>query len=224
MEKEDIINKIIGIYKILYECDYKTKCNHKIYHVKCIKCGWESNLTLHDIKRAKNCTHKDIFNNYKKRFSWENKTIEKKYNTIKNRCYNKNDDSYKFYGAKGIGICKEWLNYPPSFEKWALNNGYKDNLTIDRINSNKDYSPENCRWVSAIDNSKYKSTTKIMTVDDISHTGREWAEVLDLGTNVINTMLREYPEDKVKEFISKRMKDKTIIRKSKQNWLDAYNL
>ena len=75
-----------------------------------------------------------------------------------------------------------------------------------------------------LDNSKYKSTTKITTVDGIPHTGREWAELLELGTNTINKMLRKYPETKVKEFISKRMKDKTICRHSNETWMEAYSL
>ena len=50
---------------------------------------------------------------------------------MKQRCYNPNEKSYKWYGAKGIKICDEWINSPKSFEEWSLQNGYNDNLTID---------------------------------------------------------------------------------------------
>ena len=64
------------------------------------------------------------------------------------RCYNPKDKSYCWYGGKGIKIYEEWVNHPKLFEKWALENGYEDYLTIDRIDSSKDYCPENCHWVA----------------------------------------------------------------------------
>ncbi len=223
-KQENIIGTRIGIYDVLYECDYKSNDNHKLYHVKCSQCGWETDMQKRHIKIANQCQHTNIVGKYFLNYNFNNKRISHIYKGILTRCYNKNDESYRFYGQKGIRICNEWLNNPKSFEDWSLKNGYKFDLTIDRIDSSKDYCPENCRWVTALDNSKYKSTTKMTTVDGISHTGREWAEVLELGTNTINKMFREYTEAKVKEFISKRMKDKTICRHSHETWMEAYGL
>lgn len=67
---------------------------------------------------------------------------------MKERCYNPKNVSYPWYGAKGIGICQQWLDSFPDFYRWALENGYEDTLEIDRINSDEDYKPENCRWVT----------------------------------------------------------------------------
>ena len=66
------------------------------------------------------------------------------------RCFNKNAKEYEHYGGRSISICKEWLGKGGflKFYKWSINNGYEDNLTIDRINVDENYSPQNCRWVT----------------------------------------------------------------------------
>lgn len=83
------------------------------------------------------------------------------YSGMKQRCYNENNPSYEHYGGKGITICDEWLSDFDSFKEWAEKHGYKekqaeqhgDKQTIDRIDPSKDYCPENCRWISARENS-----------------------------------------------------------------------
>lgn len=222
------IKKEIGIFDIMYQCENKSTDGHKLYHIKCKICGWETDAQLRHIYRMpKKCMHLNsakqyLYNQIKP--SWKNKRIKNIYKGMMQRCYNTKEKNYFLYGGKGIKICEEWLNNPLMFEEWSLQNGYQDNLTIDRIDCTKDYCPENCRWITLEDNARYKSTTRIITVNNISYTGREWAEVLNLGTNTINKMLKKYPEEKVKEFISKRLENKTINRHSHQTWMQAYNL
>lgn len=77
------------------------------------------------------------------------------YHGIKQRCYNPNNPKYNIYGGKGIKMCQEWLNDYEIFRAWAIENGYKDNarLSIDRKDSNKDYCPNNCQWITLSQNS-----------------------------------------------------------------------
>ena len=67
---------------------------------------------------------------------------------MKERCNNPNASNYKNYGAKGVKVCKEWTKNYLLFRNWAIENGYKKELTLDRINPEGDYEPSNCRWVT----------------------------------------------------------------------------
>lgn len=69
------------------------------------------------------------------------------------RCNNPNNKTYRYYGKKGIKVCSDWNNYL-KFKEWSVNNGYQDNLVIDRINSLEDYRPENCQWITQTENLK----------------------------------------------------------------------
>ncbi len=70
---------------------------------------------------------------------------------MRQRCMNKNHHAFALYGGKGVSVCDEWNNYP-AFKEWALSHGYTDNLSIDRIDPNDGYRPENCRWITISEN------------------------------------------------------------------------
>lgn len=88
---------------------------------------------------------------------WENKRCSRLYEIwlgIKSRCYRKDNIGYSRYGGRGIKVCDEWKFDYLNFKAWAVNNGYADNLTIDRINNDGDYDPSNCRWITRAENTR----------------------------------------------------------------------
>ena len=221
----DIVGTQVGIYDVLYECEKRSDDGHKLYHIKCVKCGWETDMLKAQIDRATQCNHiglGGVYTSITADFNWNNQRLKSIFKHMKQRCYSDKYREYRWYGARGIKICDEWLNNPQTFETWALSNGYNDTLTIDRKNEDQDYCPENCRWISHENNSKYKSTTSLIEVNGETHTGRDWSVILGLGVNRINTYIRTYGLENTIEFISKRIKNPNLKPKAKQSYYDLY--
>ena len=103
---------------------------------------------------------------------------------IKTRCQNENNKDYKHYGGRGIKICNEWNKNFAAFRDWALANGYSDALTIDRIDVNGNYCPENCRWADARTQNGNKSTC-FLTYNGETRTRKEWSEITGISVDVI---------------------------------------
>lgn len=114
---------------------------------------------------------------------------------IKSRCYYKNNISYKYYGARGIKMCDEWRNDFMSFYDWAINNGYDETLskkyqTIDRIDTNLDYTPDNCRFVDMTTQSNNKRNNVRYIYNNEEHTISEWARIFDMKPCTLGARLR----------------------------------
>ena len=75
---------------------------------------------------------------------------------MKKRCYNQNNKDFKYYGARGIKVCDPWRNNFGEFHRWAIKNGYNDNLSLDRIDNDGNYEPENCRWTTMKEQAKHR--------------------------------------------------------------------
>ena len=99
---------------------------------------------------------------------------------MKARCLYKSVHTYKHYGGRGITVCTEWANSYPAFEKWAIANGYRDNLTIDRIDVNGNYCPENCKWVSMQEQANNTRKNHYIEFKGEKRTLSEWARLLNM--------------------------------------------
>lgn len=108
------------------------------------------------------------------------------YTSMKDRCYRENARDYHRYGARGIKVCSEWLDSFDIFRTWALQNGYSDDLTLDRIQNDLGYSPDNCRWVTKKAQANNRSNTLIITFEGVTRTASEWAELLGVSVAAVH--------------------------------------
>lgn len=104
---------------------------------------------------------------------------------IKQRCLNPNNKSYINYGGRGITVCKEWSESYENFRDWSLNNGYADNLSIDRIDVNGNYEPSNCRWANAKQQANNRRSNLKITYNSETKTLMQWAEVFNLPYSAV---------------------------------------
>lgn len=171
--KKDIIGKRYGSLTVTDNYEIRgTTPSRKVYWMCKCDCGNEFFVESSSLKRRKvmycnKCRHAGI----------RNSKLYHIYHGIKQRCKNTNNPNYPEYGGKGILICEEWDSDYKNFEDWSLSNGYSDGLTIDRINSDGNYCPNNCRWISLSENSsranigRHKNKTKLINPYAISPDG-----------------------------------------------------
>lgn len=126
-----------------------------------------------------------------------NHPLQKVYTGIMTRCYNPNCRSYKNYGAKGIYVCDEWRSSYPAFVEWCIEKGYehdllpngRNRLSIDRIDPNGPYSPENCRFVTSLEQANNKTTTRYITLNSETHSLAEWSRITGIKRSTISYRL-----------------------------------
>lgn len=108
---------------------------------------------------------------------------------MRNRCLNPRNNGYEYYGGRGIKVCDEWNDYA-TFKEWAVNNGYADNLSIDRIDVNGNYEPCNCRWATQLMQSNNKCNSLLITYNRETHTIAEWARMTGIKYKTLKNRIK----------------------------------
>ena len=103
---------------------------------------------------------------------------------MKQRCLNPKHRTFKWYGARSISVCQEWLEFMPFYE-WAMGNGYSEGLTLDRIDPNGNYAPDNCRWASWKEQMNNKRSNRLILAFGKTMTIQEWADATGIHRSTI---------------------------------------
>ena len=132
----------------------------------------------------------------------DNKNLFNLWQTMKTRCENPKRKNYDRYGGRGITVCEEW-HEAKNFVEWALNNGYKKGLQLDRIDNNKGYSPDNCKFVTPTENCRNRRNTKFLTIRGVTKCVAEWCEEKRISQFTVYWWIREkgitYAEQRLSE-------------------------
>jgi hypothetical protein len=177
MRRKELIKKhqIYGRWEVVGELS-----NSDYVKCKC-ECGVEREIKiyhlLNGVSKSCGCLQREIMVQLgRKLLTKHNGSKTKLFRVwvkMRQRCNNQYDDSYNYYGAKGITVCPEWESFE-EFRKWALGNGYSECLTIDRIDGNKNYEPSNCRFVDMTAQNNNKSNNIQITINGTTKTLVEW--------------------------------------------------
>lgn len=138
------------------------------------------------------------------KFKHQDKRMYQKYHGIMQRCYDVGFRKYSNYGGRGIRVCDEWADKDTGFDafyEWAVQNGYSPELTIDRIDVNGNYCPENCRWITNQENQNNKRTNVFLTYNGETHSMTEWSRILNIPYTTIRYHVR-YKRESLTEFMN----------------------
>lgn len=171
---KDIRGQIFGKLTVTNNEPIRIK-GQTYWKCRCI-CGNEKYIFVGNLRSGTTISCGCLLEEARKNRKKQSKRLIHIFSNMKRRCYNAKDLHYKYYGARGIGICSEWLNNSKAFYSWAIENGYSDNLTIDRINVNGDYKPSNCRWVTMKVQQNNRTNNRKITLKGETKTASQWAE------------------------------------------------
>lgn len=197
--KENLCGKRFGKLIVIQQLDskqYPRFSGSIIYECQC-DCGNTTIVTrsklIHNHTQSCGCMRKS---SAAKLFTTHKQTGSRLFNifyNMKQRCLNPHAPAYDKYGGRGIKICDEWKNQNgfDNFYNWAIQNGYQENLSIDRINNDGDYAPDNCRWTTMKTQSNNRSSNTYITFHNQTHTLSEWADIIGIDHSVLSQRINK---------------------------------
>lgn len=190
MQKIDITSQKFGRLTVLYENGRRGK--NIIWRCKC-ECGKEIDAIAYNLKnghtKSCGCLANEVKSIVHSLHGGSKTPLFRTWQHMISRCRNSNVAGYKNYGGRGITVCKEWEDSFEAFRHWSLQNGYRENLSIDRIDVNGNYEPSNCRWANAKTQANNKRNNHVIEYNGVTKTISEWADELGLKPSTIKARL-----------------------------------
>jgi hypothetical protein len=170
----------------------KSKNRHILWLCKC-DCGNEVTVFASNLKRGNTiscgCYHKERDSESHIIHSQSKTRLYSIWIGMKKRCFNRNTKAYEYYGGRGIKVCEDWLDFT-KFHDWAKNNGYNDGLSLERINVEKDYEPENCKWIPFEEQAKNTRRNVFLSFNNKRMTISDWAKEMKMSTSILRFRLK----------------------------------
>ena len=193
----NLLNKSFGRWKVINFIKSRDAGGCVMWLCQC-DCGTVRSVSgaalRNGASKSCGCFQKEIASKNMKKLSTKHGKNETRLHIVwthmKSRCNSHYDKSYHNYGGRGIYICDAWNNDFLSFEDWALNNGYRNGLSIDRIDNNGPYAPENCRWVNNYIQANNKRNNHLITINRIKKTVSQWAVISGINPYCIYKRLK----------------------------------
>lgn len=198
MIRKDLTNQRFGKLLVIR---YFGKANdgHSIWLCQC-DCGNTTRVATNSLRNGtKSCgciltkinkqRNKEKCNFYK--HGKTNTRLFTIWHSMKQRCTLPTSEHYKDYGGRGIKVCDEWKDFE-SFYEWAMANDYKENLTLDRIDNNGNYEPNNCRWTTRKVQANNTRHNHLITYNGETHTISEWSEIVGIRSDTIAKRINKY--------------------------------
>lgn len=163
------------------------ECRCDCGNIKIVSAG---HLTNGDT-RSCGCLHKERFSLSHTTHGESKSRLYKIWVGVKTRCCDKRSRNYHKYGQRGITVCEEWLNSYENFKTWAVVNGYSNVLTLDRIDSNGNYCPSNCRWATQKEQQNNRRNNHLLTYNGETLTVSQWNEKLGFTRGTVSQRLNK---------------------------------
>ena len=165
----------------------------------CCKCKCECGIIIEKVvvrslfsgnTKSCGCLQREIAVDYNTKHGQREERIYSIWRNMRNRCRNSNIPNFGDYGGRGISVCEEWANDFMSFYNWSMENGYSDELSLDRKDNNGCYCPENCHWVTQFEQANNKRNNRYIQHNGEIHTVAEWGRITGIGQGTILRRLK----------------------------------
>lgn len=194
MKKIDLLDQRFGRLVVIKETEKRNKDRGILWLCRC-DCGNEVEVAGKSLRsgntKSCGCLQRENTSRANTRHGKRHTRLYSIWTTMRNRCYRENQTEYKNYGDRGISVCDEWRDDFQAFYDWAMDNGYQDDLTIDRIDWNGNYEPSNCRWATQKEQQNNRRNNHLLTHNGETHTMSEWAEIKGIKAATLYRRLKD---------------------------------
>lgn len=195
MKSIDEVGNVYGRLTVMERVENNTKRRGAIFRCEC-SCGNSEYLVFGgDLRKGRvnscGCYKSELVTKNNTTHGMKSSRIYRIYHNMITRCTKKNNPGYERYGKRGIKVCDEWSSETgfSNFLEWSMNNGYSEELSIDRINNDGNYEPANCRWVTNDIQANNKSTSRFYELNGETKTVSQWSKRYNINyDNLINRL------------------------------------